>query len=132
MPRDLELGDRAKALEQLGVNRSAHAPIVAVVKDALPETQAGLLVAPRQWPLLAATWARSATKAAPVSSPRTWPGLTADTSWKDGPSSTTAGRLVDATLNCLTTPPPPLPRPRPGPESPRLVAAAREAAGPGS
>ncbi|MGW7103773.1 hypothetical protein [Streptomyces sp. NPDC054883] len=31
--------------------------------------------------------------------------LQADTSWKDGPSSTTVGRLVDATLHSLTTPP---------------------------
>ncbi|WP_331720976.1 hypothetical protein [Streptomyces virginiae] len=38
VPRDLDLGDRAKALEQLGVNRLAHATIVGVVKDALPET----------------------------------------------------------------------------------------------
>ncbi|RPK27552.1 hypothetical protein EES37_36660 [Streptomyces sp. ADI91-18] len=43
VPRDLDLGDRAKALEQLGVNRLAHATIVGVVKDALPETQVGLL-----------------------------------------------------------------------------------------
>ncbi|MFD3682444.1 hypothetical protein [Streptomyces sp. NPDC058613] len=31
--------------------------------------------------------------------------LGTDTSWKDGPSSTTVGRLVDATLHSLTTPP---------------------------
>ncbi|MER5571510.1 hypothetical protein ABT083_35880 [Streptomyces goshikiensis] len=54
VPWDLDLGDRAKALEQLGVNGLAHATIVSVVKDALPETQVGLLVGSRQWPLLAA------------------------------------------------------------------------------
>ncbi|MEU4732074.1 hypothetical protein [Streptomyces sp. NPDC023588] len=53
MPRDLDLGDRAKALERLGVNRLAHAAIVGVVKDVLPEAQVGLLVGSRQWPLLA-------------------------------------------------------------------------------
>ncbi|MFD3809221.1 hypothetical protein ACFWTC_38070 [Streptomyces sp. NPDC058619] len=37
VPRDLDLGDRAKALEQLGVNRLAHAAIVGVVKDVLPD-----------------------------------------------------------------------------------------------
>lgn len=31
--------------------------------------------------------------------------LGTDTTWKDGPSSTTIGRLVDATLHSLTTPP---------------------------
>lgn len=54
VPRGLDLGDRTKALEQLGVNLLAHAAIVGVVKDVLPETQAGLLVGSRQWPLLAA------------------------------------------------------------------------------
>ncbi|MFD6966876.1 hypothetical protein [Streptomyces sp. NPDC059949] len=54
VPRDLDLGDRAKALEQLGVNRLAQAAIVSAVKDVLPEKQAGLLVGSRQWPLLAA------------------------------------------------------------------------------
>ncbi|MFE4210757.1 hypothetical protein ACFRSX_29445 [Streptomyces goshikiensis] len=54
VPRDLDLSDRTKALEQLGVNRLAHATIVGVVKDALPETQVGLLVGSRQWPLLEA------------------------------------------------------------------------------
>ncbi|MEU3315720.1 hypothetical protein ABZ743_23980 [Streptomyces sp. NPDC006662] len=101
--RDLDLGDRAKALEQLGVNRLAHAAIVSVVKDVLPETQAGGRLAPvallaRRMDqirdqggigLLAAHLAR----------------LTADTSWKDGPSSTTTGRLVDATMRSLTTSP---------------------------
>ncbi|GAA3386290.1 hypothetical protein GCM10017750_68500 [Streptomyces racemochromogenes] len=31
--------------------------------------------------------------------------LGADTTWQDGPSSTTGGRLVEATLHSLTTPP---------------------------
>ncbi|MEU3721488.1 hypothetical protein [Streptomyces sp. NPDC031705] len=38
VPRDLDLGDRAKALEQLGVKPLAHATIVGLVKDVLPET----------------------------------------------------------------------------------------------
>ncbi|MFF8264205.1 hypothetical protein [Streptomyces virginiae] len=52
-PRDLDLGDRAKVLEQLGADRLAHAALVSVVKDVLPETQVGVLVGSRQWPLLA-------------------------------------------------------------------------------
>ncbi len=43
----------AGALEQLGVNRLAHAATVSVVKDVLPDTQVGLLADSRQWPLLA-------------------------------------------------------------------------------
>lgn len=44
VPRDLDRGDRAKALEQLDVKRPAYAAIVGVVKDVLPETQVGRLV----------------------------------------------------------------------------------------
>ncbi|MGW0393852.1 hypothetical protein ACWDYJ_23720 [Streptomyces sp. NPDC003042] len=97
-PRDLDLGDRAKALEQLGVNRLAHAAIVGVVKDVLSETQVGLLVVAARMDqirdhggtgLLGAHLARLGT----------------DTTWKEGPSSTVVGRLVDATLHSLTTPP---------------------------
>ncbi|CAM5305029.1 hypothetical protein SAVIM338S_00508 [Streptomyces avidinii] len=51
MPRDLDLGDRARALEQLGPGQLAHTAIGVVVKDALPETQAGLLAGSGQWPL---------------------------------------------------------------------------------
>ncbi|WP_123995978.1 hypothetical protein [Streptomyces sp. Ag109_G2-6] len=47
----MDLGDRAKAVEQLGVNRLAHAAIVGVLKDALPATQAGLLVGLRHRPV---------------------------------------------------------------------------------
>ncbi|MFD3807973.1 hypothetical protein ACFWSF_25885 [Streptomyces sp. NPDC058611] len=46
----MDLGDRAKALEPLKVNRLAHAAIVGVVKDVLPETQVGCLGGTRQWP----------------------------------------------------------------------------------
>ncbi|MDJ0386355.1 hypothetical protein [Streptomyces sp. G-G2] len=105
VPRDLDLGDRAKALEQLGVNRLAHAAIVALVKDVLPESEAGMLVGSRQWPLLARRMdlirdhGGSGLLAAHLAR------LGENTSWKEGPSSTTAGRLVDATLHALTTPP---------------------------
>ncbi|MFD3939139.1 hypothetical protein ACFWSF_09145 [Streptomyces sp. NPDC058611] len=105
VPRDLDLGDRARALEQLGVNRLAHATIVGVVKDVLPETQVGLLVGARQWPLLAARMDRIRDPGGPAFLGAHLAGLQADTSWKDGPAFTTAGRLVDATLRSLTKPP---------------------------
>ncbi|MFD3547327.1 hypothetical protein ACFWUW_17275 [Streptomyces sp. NPDC058655] len=73
VPRDLDLGDRAKALEQLGVGRLAHATIVGVVRDVLPETEVGLLVGARQWPLLAARMDRIRDQGGPYSSARTWP-----------------------------------------------------------
>ncbi|MCY0955294.1 hypothetical protein [Streptomyces sp. H27-S2] len=105
VPRDLDLGDRAKALEQLGVNRLAHATIVGLVKDVLPETQVGLLVASRPWPLLAARMNQIRDQGGPAHLAAHLARLQADTSFKDGPTSTTAGRLVDATLHSLTTPP---------------------------
>ncbi|MFI5620579.1 hypothetical protein [Streptomyces sp. NPDC051567] len=89
VPRDLDLGDRAKALEQLGVNRLAHVAIVGAVKDVLPETQAGLLVGSRQWPLLAHRMDRIATTAAPAFSPRIWPA----------PRSRYAGRAAEVPVS---------------------------------
>ncbi|MGW6878524.1 hypothetical protein [Streptomyces xanthophaeus] len=105
VPRDLDLGDRTKALEQLGVNRLAHAAIVGVVKDVLPETQAGLLVGSRQWPLLAHRMDQIRDQGGTGLLAAHLARLQADTTWKDGPSSPTVGRLVDATLHSLTTPP---------------------------
>ncbi|MFD9535790.1 hypothetical protein [Streptomyces sp. NPDC060010] len=105
MPRDLDLGDRTKALEQLGVKRFAHAAIVGVVKDVLPETQAGLLVGSRPWPLLAARMDRIRDEGGTGLLAAHLARLGTDTSWKDGPTSTRVGRLVDASLNSLTTPP---------------------------
>ncbi|MFD3542257.1 hypothetical protein ACFWUQ_22585 [Streptomyces sp. NPDC058662] len=64
VPRDADPGNRAKAREQLGVNRLAHAAIVGVVKDVLPETQAGLLAGSRPGPLLAARSRSTTTPAA--------------------------------------------------------------------
>ncbi|MFD3723050.1 hypothetical protein [Streptomyces sp. NPDC058674] len=105
VPRDLDLGDRAKALEQLGVNRLAHAAIVGVVKDVLPEAEAGLLVGSRQWPLLAHRMDRICDQGGTGLLAAHLARLGENTTWKDGPSSTTVGRLVDATLHALTTPP---------------------------
>ncbi|MFD3679425.1 hypothetical protein [Streptomyces sp. NPDC058613] len=114
MLRDLDLGDRAKALEQLGVNRLGHAAIVGVVKEVLPETQAGLLVGSRQWPLLVHRMDQIRDHGGTGLLAAHLARLGTDTTWKDGPPSTTAGRLVDAALHSLTTP-----RPRPGSGSPR-------------
>ncbi|WP_392900421.1 hypothetical protein [Streptomyces sp. LN699] len=105
VPRDLDLGDRTKALEQLGVNRLAHAAIVGCVKDVLPETEAGLLVGSRQWPLLAHRMDQIRDQGGTGLLASHLARLGTDTSWKEVSGSTTAGRLVDATLHSLTTPP---------------------------
>ncbi|WP_411105292.1 hypothetical protein [Streptomyces sp. cmx-4-9] len=105
VPRDLDLGDRAKALEQLGVNRLAHAAIVGVVKDVLPESEAGLLVGSRQWPLLAHRMDQIRDQGGTGLLAAHLARLGTDTTWKETSGSTTVGRLVDATLHSLTTPP---------------------------
>ncbi|MFB7784081.1 hypothetical protein ACFC1D_15405 [Streptomyces vinaceus] len=105
VPRDLDLGDRTKALEQLGVKPFAHAAIVGCVKDVLPETQAGLLVGSRHWPLLAHRMDQIRDQGGTGLLAAHLARLGTDTSWKEASGSTTAGRLVDATLRSLTTPP---------------------------
>ncbi|MFD3939716.1 hypothetical protein ACFWSF_32390 [Streptomyces sp. NPDC058611] len=94
-----------EALQQLGVDRLALAMIVGIVKDVLPETQVGFLVGSRQRPLLAARMDRIRDQGGPILLGAHLARLQADTGWKDGAASTTAGRLVDAALRSLTTPP---------------------------
>ncbi|MFE9847157.1 hypothetical protein [Streptomyces goshikiensis] len=111
VPRDLDLGDRAKALEQLGVKTLAHATIVGLVKDVLPETQVGLLVGSRPWPLLAARMNQIRDQGGPALLGAHLARLKDDTSFKEASGSAAVGRLVDATLHSLTAPPsePPAP-----------------------
>ncbi|MFI7359898.1 hypothetical protein ACIBTP_38955 [Streptomyces avidinii] len=72
--------------------------IVGVVKDVLPESEAGRLVGSRQWPLLAHRMERIRDQGGTGLLAAHLARLETDTSRKDGPSSATVGRLVDATL----------------------------------
>ncbi|MFF3089983.1 hypothetical protein ACFVRB_33845 [Streptomyces nojiriensis] len=105
VPRDLDLGDRARALEQLKVYPAAHSQMVSMVRDILPEREAGLLVGSRQWPLLAARMHKIGESAGTHVVARHLNRLTADTSWKQATGTALVGRLVDATLTSLTMPP---------------------------
>ncbi|MFG2623145.1 hypothetical protein ACGFXC_36605 [Streptomyces sp. NPDC048507] len=76
----------------------------------MPETQAGPPVASRSWPLLAARMNQIREQGGPAFLAAHLARLTTDTSregaWKgSGGGSAAAGRLVDATLNALTTAP---------------------------
>lgn len=73
MPLDLNLGDRARALDQLGVEPAAHAAMVSMGRDVLPEHEAGLLIGSRQWPLLAARMQQVGDSQDQKPSARTWP-----------------------------------------------------------
>ncbi|MFJ7272817.1 hypothetical protein ACIQV3_40405 [Streptomyces sp. NPDC099050] len=106
VPLDLNLGDRAKALEQLGVEPAAHAAMVSMVNDVLPEHEAGLLIGARNWPLLAARMQQLGDSQGQKTLGAHLARLGTDTSWKQGPASALVGRLVEQTHHALTTPPP--------------------------
>ncbi|MET9470218.1 hypothetical protein ABZY44_36585 [Streptomyces sp. NPDC006544] len=104
VPMDLNLGDRAKALEQLGVEPAAHAAMVSMVRDVLPEQEAGLLIGARHWPLLAARMQQLGDSQGQKVLGAHLARLGTDTSWKQGPASALVGRLVEQTHHALTTP----------------------------
>ncbi|MFF2236524.1 hypothetical protein [Streptomyces anulatus] len=104
IPRDLDLGDRARALHQLRITDAAHTHMVTQVHQHLPEREAALLVRSRLWPLIAA---RMRTLDADHGIPlgphlaRIAPDTAA---WRTGPPSGIATRLLLATHHALTTP----------------------------
>ncbi|MFJ3520786.1 hypothetical protein [Streptomyces sp. NPDC090131] len=104
VPRDLDLGNRALALEQLKVHPATNSQMVSLVQDILPEREAGLLVGSRQWPLLAARMQNIRESDSTHTVAQYLNRLTADTSWKQATGTALVGRLVDATLHSLTTP----------------------------
>ncbi|WP_051782643.1 MULTISPECIES: hypothetical protein [unclassified Streptomyces] len=123
VPRDLDLRDRARALEQLKVHPATHSQMVSLVMDILPEREAGLLVGSRQWPLLAARMQNIRESDSTHTVAQHLNRLTADTSWKQATGTALVGRLVDATLNALTTPLTARPAPTSRPASARPTAA---------
>ncbi|KPL26257.1 hypothetical protein JI76_38175 (plasmid) [Streptomyces anulatus] len=103
IPRDLGLGDRARALHQLGVTPGAHRTLVTRVNETLPERDATLLMSSRLWPVLAHRMHRMAQQGVPFAAhlARIAPDTAA---WRDGPPSGTTARLLLATHHALTTP----------------------------
>ncbi|MFK0150363.1 hypothetical protein ACIQUZ_35325 [Streptomyces griseus] len=103
IPRDLDLSDRARALEQLGVTPSAHRTLVTRVKEALPQRDAALLVSSRQWPVLAHRMHHMTQEEAPLAAHLA--RIAPDTaSWRTGPPSGITARLLLAAHHALTTP----------------------------
>ncbi|SDE40456.1 hypothetical protein F610DRAFT_06991, partial [Streptomyces sp. LaPpAH-199] len=103
IPRDLDLADRAHALDQLGISTGAHRLLVSRVNEALPEPDAALLVNSRLWPLLAHRMHTMAQAGEPFTAhlarlaPNTAP-------WRTGPPADMAKRLLLAAHGALTTP----------------------------
>ncbi|MFB6667880.1 hypothetical protein [Streptomyces parvus] len=103
IPRDLDLTDRAHALDQLGISTGAHRLLVSRVNEALPEPAAALLVNSRLWPLLAHRMHTMAQAGEPLTAhlARLAPETAA---WRTGPPADTAKRLLLAAHHALTTP----------------------------
>ncbi|MEV7952279.1 hypothetical protein AB0O74_35615 [Streptomyces rubiginosohelvolus] len=103
IPRDLDLADRAHALDQLGISTGAHRLLVSRVNEALPERDAALLVSSRPWPLLAHRMHTMAQAGEPLTAQLA--RLNPDTAaWRTGPPADTATRLLLAAHHALTTP----------------------------
>lgn len=105
LPGDLDLGDRGRALAQLGVSQVENARFVRWVHEAMSgrEREAALLVNSRQWPLLAARMARMRDEGRPVQEHLAW--LVRDRGWESGPVSDVVPRLVRAAAEALRRPP---------------------------
>ncbi|MFI1586908.1 hypothetical protein ACH4WW_03135 [Streptomyces halstedii] len=103
LPRNLDLGNRRRALQQLKINETAHNHMVAKVHEHLPQQEAALLVSARQWPLLAARMHRMHRDGVPVDQhlARLAPD---DATWRHGQPSETPANLLLATHHALTTP----------------------------
>ncbi|MFH9653950.1 hypothetical protein ACH4MT_23960 [Streptomyces anulatus] len=103
IPRDLGFGDRARALDQLGVTPGAHRTLVSRVNETLPERDAALLVSSRLWPVLVHRMHRMAQQGVPFAAhlARIAPDTAA---WRTGPPSGTAARLLLAAHHALITP----------------------------
>ncbi|MFE6632328.1 hypothetical protein ACFVNB_34480 [Streptomyces rochei] len=105
IPRDLDLNDRERALhKQLAIHPSENVRYVRMVREALPgrEREADLLVASRQWPLIAARMDRMERDRKPVADHLA--RLAKDTSWQEGPSTQLGARLVQAASDALRRP----------------------------
>ncbi|WP_405479164.1 hypothetical protein [Streptomyces anulatus] len=103
IPRDLDLGDRARALHQLGVTPGAHRTLMSRVNETLPERDATLLVSSRQWPVLAHRMHRMAQEGVPFAAHLA--RIAPDTApWRTGPPSDITTRLLLAAHHALTTP----------------------------
>ncbi|MEU5150028.1 hypothetical protein AB0G42_22950 [Streptomyces yangpuensis] len=99
---------------------AAHSQMVAMVKEVLPEREAGLLIGLRPWPLLAARMQQLGEHHGTATVAQHLGRLTTGTtSWQEATGPALVGRLVDATLTSLTTPPG-----TPGASRPRVSAAA--------
>lgn len=104
LPRDLDLSDRERAFAQLAISPQENQRYTRWVREAMPghEREADLLVASRQWPLVARRMAQMETEGKPVREHLA--RLAKDTSWQEGPDAQLGTRLVQAASDALHRP----------------------------
>ncbi|MGW5042172.1 hypothetical protein ACWEQK_28845 [Streptomyces parvulus] len=104
LPRDLDLSDRERAFNQLAISPQENQRYTRWVREAMPgrEREADLLVASRQWPLVARRMAQMETEGKPVREHLA--RLAKDPSWQEGPDAQLGTRLVQAASDALRRP----------------------------
>ncbi|MGW2724091.1 hypothetical protein [Streptomyces sp. NPDC001492] len=104
IPADLDLSDRARAWKQLAIPDQDHQRYARWVQEAMPgrEREAGLLLAHKQWPLVAARMAQMESEGKPVRDHLVRLGK--DVSWEQGPGPQLGSRLVQAANDALRRP----------------------------
>jgi hypothetical protein len=104
LPRDYNLSDREQTLTKLAIDPQENQRYIRWVREAMPgrEREADLLVASRQWPLLAGRMAQMETEGKPVREHLA--RLFKDTSWQEGPDAQLGTRLVQAASDALRRP----------------------------
>lgn len=104
LPRDLDLSDRERVFKQLAISPQENDRYTRWVREAMPghEREADLLVASRQWPLVARRMAQMETEGKPVREHLA--RLAKDTSWQEGPRAQLGTRLVQAAGDALHRP----------------------------
>ncbi|MFJ8335394.1 hypothetical protein [Streptomyces sp. NPDC094437] len=104
LPLDLTLSDRERAFRQLAVSPQENERYTRWVREAMPghEREAELLVASRQWPLVAHRMAQMETAGKPVREHLAH--LANDMSWQKGAGARLGTRLVRAAADALSRP----------------------------
>ncbi|MFG3426970.1 hypothetical protein [Streptomyces californicus] len=105
IPSDLDLSDRTRALDQLGIHQAARTHYADRIRAHLPPQEADVLLNSRLWPLLAARMRRIDSEHPTDIGPCLARLSPDDASWRTGPPAELTKRLVIATHYALTTPP---------------------------
>ncbi|POX58818.1 hypothetical protein C3492_35365 [Streptomyces sp. Ru62] len=104
IPRNLNLSNRVRALQQLAISPSDNQRYARWVMEAMAgrDREANLLLSARKWPLVAYRMAKMEAEGKPVR--EHLKHLLTDTSWAAGPDGQLGARLVQAAAEALRRP----------------------------